>query len=167
MENKFTKAALTAVLVNNDMHYMHLLSKGKDFDKSHNLAQEYYEKIDGDVDYLMELALEVGADIYNYTVAGKLLPEYQIEDRPEYDYPTIIDCLRTKIGVYVTSLQELRNSTEQSDIQSRLDDMVRDWQKELNYRLVRREEVPVVSGFINTGIDERIVERVNNPYTEI
>ena len=64
--NIFTKTALIAVLVNNDFHYMHLLSIGRDFDKSHNLAQDYYDMIDGEVDYLMELALEVKAPIYNY-----------------------------------------------------------------------------------------------------
>ena len=76
----FTKTALIAVLVNNDFHYMHLLSIGRDFDKSHNLAQDYYDMLDGEVDYLMELALEVKAPIYNYTQAGELIPEYQIDE---------------------------------------------------------------------------------------
>lgn len=155
--NIFTKAALTAVLVNNDFHYMHFLSSGKDFDKSHNLAQEYYDKIDDEVDYLMELALEVQAPVYNYTVAGQMLPEYQPESKPSYDYPTLIECLKNKIAEYITVLKELRNSTSDDSIQSRLDDMVRDWEKELNYRLERRTEKPIIlRGFINTGFDDRM-----------
>lgn len=154
--NIFTKAALIAVLVNNDFHYMHFLSSGKDFDKSHNLAQEYYDRIDDEVDYLMELALEVQAPVYNYTVAGQFVPDYQPEDKFSYDYSTLIECLKSKITIYIQTLKELRNSTDNDSIQSRLDDMVRDWEKELNYRLNRRTEKPIISGFINTGFDDRM-----------
>lgn len=160
-QNMYTQAAMTAVLVNNDFHYMHLLSLGKDFDKSHNLAQEYYTKIEDEVDYLMELALEVGAPIYNYTKAGEVVPEYQPEDKTSYDYPTLIECLKKKIQVYTITLRNLRNSTDNDSIQSRLDDMLRDWEKELYYKLVRRTESPVTSSFINTGLDKRISE-LNN-----
>lgn len=154
--NVFTKTALIAVLVNNDFHYAHLMSSGRDFDKSHNLAQEYYEKIDGEVDYLMELALEVQAPVYNYTVAGQLIPDYQPENKPSYDYQTLIECLKSKITIYIQALKELRNSVDNDSIQSRLDDMIRDWEKELNYKLYRRTEKPVISGFINTGLDDMV-----------
>lgn len=159
--NIFTKTALIAVLVNNDFHYMHLMSNGKDFDKSHNLAQEYYEKIENDVDYLMELALEVQAPVYNYTVAGQLIPEYQVEDKSAYDYPTIIECLKAKLTIYIQALIELRNNCNNDSIQSKLDDMIRDWEKELNYKLHRRTERPMINGFINTGLDSRVSEFIN------
>lgn len=154
--NPFTKAALTSVLVNNDFHYMHLLSRGRDFDKSHNLAQDYYEMIDDEVDYLMELALEVGAPIANYTRAGEVVTDYIPECLPEYDYQTLIECLSCKIAVYVTALKELRAFTNNDSIQSVLDDMIRNWEKELNYRLARRDERSVGNVFINTGLDSRI-----------
>lgn len=153
--NPFTRAALVAVLVNNDFHYMHLMAKGADFDKSHNLAQEYYEKIDPEVDYLMELALEVGAPIFNYTLAGEIVDDYVPESLSEYDYQTLISHLRGKIDDYIVSLKSLRQNTDNDSIHSRLDDMVRDWEKELNYRLVRRIENPVLNQFVNTGLDGR------------
>ena len=158
----FTKTALIAVLVNNDFHYMHLLSIGRDFDKSHNLAQEYYDKIDDEVDYLMELALEVKAPIYNYTQAGELIPEYPIENKSGYDYQTLISCLKNKITIYLSALRTLRNSTDNNSIQSRLDDMIRDWEKELNYRLEKRTEKPMLPGFINTGLDARLSSLYEN-----
>lgn len=163
--NPFTRAALIAVLVNNDFHYLHLNSIGEDFDKSHNLAQEYYQKIEEDVDYLMELALEVHAPIYNYTLAGQIIHDHVPESEPSYDYPTLIEALKSKIGEYISALQSVREYTSDSSIQSRLDDMIRDWEKELNYKLVRRTEMPRISEFINTGFDERmskLYEQRNN-----
>lgn len=162
--NPFTKAAVISVLVNNDFHYMHLLSSGKDFDKSHNLAQEYYDLIDDDVDYLMELALEVGAPIINYTKAGDLISDYTPESMTNYDYQTLIKHLSDKISVYISALKELRVYTDNESIQSRLDDMIRDWEKELNYRLARRIEPSVNNIFINTGLDSRVSESVNYRY---
>lgn len=155
-QNAFTLAAMTAVLVSNDLHYVHLLAKGEDFDKSHNLAQDYYEKVDEEVDYLMELAIEVGAPIYNYSVAGEVVSDYATEEGDSYDYASTIEVIKNKVAVYITALKDLRQATEDSSIQSRLDDMLRDWEKELFYRLARRTEPTPVNSFINTGLDERV-----------
>lgn len=154
--NPFTRAALVAVLVNNDFHYMHLNSVGKDFDKSHNLAQEYYQKIEEEIDYLMEMSLEVQAPVFNYTLAGQIVEDYVPESEPSYDYPTLIESLKNKIGTYILALKSVREFTVNTSIQSRLDDMIRDWEKELNYKLMRRTETPRLGGFINTGFDERM-----------
>lgn len=145
----YTKTALIAVLVNNDFHYIHFLAEGSDFDKIHNLAQSYYEKIEPEVDYLMELALENGEEIFNYTMAGqllnmagKVLPAYQPEDLKSYgSYQQVIIRLIEKITAYREALQELRDSTTNASIQSKLDDMIRYWEKEQRYRLARRLEL--------------------------
>ena len=138
----YTKTALIAVLVNNDFHYIHFLAEGSDFDKIHNLAQSYYEKIEPEVDFLMELALENGEEIFNYTMAGKVLPAYQPEDLKSYgSYQQVIIRLIEKITIYREALQELRDSTTNASIQSKLDDMIRYWEKEQRYRLARRLEL--------------------------
>ena len=149
--NLYTRTALVAVLVNNDFHYMHLLSAGADFDKSHDLAQSYYEKIEPEIDYLMELALENNAPVYNYSIARDVLQDYAPEDKPAYDYQTIINCLKAKIIVYLNALKKLRDYTEDNSIQSYLDDLIRGWEKELNYKLARRTESYVLNGFLKTG----------------
>ena len=162
-QDRYTQAAMTAVLVDNDFHYMHLMSKGEDFDKSHNLAAEYYDKIEEDVDYLMELALEVGAPIYNFSVAGNIIPEYEPEDKQGYDYPTLISCLKDKIQYYTDVLRKLRISvTEDTSIQSKLDDMLRYWEKELFYKLERRgTSGTTIGNFVNTGLDEFVSKYFN------
>ena len=160
-QNAFTTAAMTAVLVNNDFHYMHLLAKGVDFDKSHSLAQEYYTQIEDEVDYLMELCLEVGAPIYNYTQAGEVVTDYQSENESEYDYVTLIEHLKSRIQIYTITLRNLRNITDNPSIQSKLDDMLRYWEKELYYKLVSRTEpATATSVFVNTGLDERVSRNV-------
>lgn len=151
--NLYTRTALIAVLVNNDFHYIHLLSAGADFDKSHNLAQSYYEMIEPEIDYLMELALENGAPMYNYSIARDIIHDYVPEDKPSYDYQSVINCLKTKIAIYLDALKKLRDYTDNS-IQSYLDDLIRGWEKELNYKLARRTER---YNFVNTGLDARIL----------
>ena len=147
---------MTAVLVNNDFHYMHLLSAGADFDKSHDLAQSYYEKIEPEIDYLMELALENNAPVYNYSLARDIIQDYVPEDKPAYDYQSVINCLKTKIIVYLNTLKNLRNNITDNSIQSYLDDLIRGWEKELNYKLARRTERYGLNGFVNTGLDAKI-----------
>lgn len=156
--NFFTETASIAVLVKNDLHYMHLLSNGEDFDKSHELTQSYYERLGNEVDDLMELALEASAPICNPTLANQVIPDYQPEDKTSYDYPTIVACVIEKLSIYVSALRGLRNETGNDSVQSKLDDMIRYWEKEINYKLQRRSiSRPMISGFINTGLDDRIV----------
>ena len=136
--NIFTLVSAVSVLVSNDIHYMHFLSKGVDFDKCHLLAQEYYERLNEEVDYLTELAVEQGGEICNFTNALSLVPNYQPEQLDAYDYPTIIKCITNKLNIYLDYLVDLRNAVEDADIQSKLDDMIRYWRKEIDYKLARR-----------------------------
>lgn len=86
VEKRFLTAAEIAFLISNDINYMHLLSKGKDFDKFRNLAESYYKMLDEEVDYLMKLVLENGDIICNYMKNREILPDYI----PEEKHPTTI-----------------------------------------------------------------------------
>lgn len=94
--NEFIKTIMTLVLVKNDCHYMHLMSKGEDFDKSHHLTQDYFESLGYVIDIISEMALESGNTMYNYSLAGQIIPDYAPENLPAYDYPTLIEHLKTK-----------------------------------------------------------------------
>lgn len=163
--NEFIKTIMTLVLVKNDCHYMHLMSKGEDFDKSHHLTQDYFESLGYVIDIISEMALESGNTMYNYSLAGQIIPDYAPENLPAYDYPTLIEHLKTKIAIVVASLQTLRESITDTSIQSKLDDIIRNWESELNYKLNRRSEPSVnMSGFINTGLDAMTVESYNKTH---
>ena len=161
--NEFIKTIMTLVLVKNDCHYMHLMSKGKDFDKSHNLTQDYFESLDYVIDVVSEMALETGNTMYNYSLAGQIIPDYVPENLPAYDYPTLIDHLKSHITTVVVSLQKLRESVTDTSVQSKLDDIIRNWEVELNYKLHRRSEPSPVhmGGFVNTGLDAMTVDNYN------
>lgn len=163
--NEFIKAIMTLVLVKNDCHYMHLMSKGEDFDKSHNLTQDYFDTLGYVIDVISEMALESGNTMYNYSLASQIIPDYVPENLPAYDYPTLIEHLKAKIAVVVASLQTLRESVTDTSIQSKLDDIIRNWKSELNYKLNRRSEPSVdMSGFINTGLDAMTVKNYNKSH---
>lgn len=138
MLSPYTNAALTAQLVANDLHYMHYMVTGEDFDKSHLLAGEYYEQLGEEVDYLFELALEVGQPIVNPTLAGTVVEGYVPESGVGYDYATLVDHITSRIAMYVASLKVLRSYAQDESIQSKIDDMVRGWEKELYYKQTRR-----------------------------
>ena len=161
--NEFIKTIMTLVLVKNDCHYMHLMSKGKDFDKSHNLTQDYFESLDYVIDVVSEMALETGNTMYNYSLAGQIINDYVPENLPAYDYPTLIEHLKSHITTVVVSLQKLRESVTDTSVQSKLDDIIRNWEVELNYKLHRRSEPSPVhmGGFVNTGLDAMTVDNYN------
>lgn len=157
--NIFTKINLIAVLVKNDVQYLHWLAKGKDFDKSHLLTKEYYEQLAEECDYLTELTIEQGYPIINPSKALEFIEEYPTEEAQEYNYQEVVSVLKDKLTFYMDSLNDLREECGVSSIESKLDDMVRYWEKEVNYKLERRtdeEHHHMLDSFINTGLDQRI-----------
>jgi len=156
----FTRAAALAVLIGNDFWYMHLYAKDKDFDKSHRLTGDYYDRLGWESDDLMELSIEVGAEVFNPSEVGKWLPEYTPESDKAYSYGTIVTKAQEKLRLYLTALKDMRDSTSRTDIQSRLDECLRYWEKELNYKLAARAGqagVPsMLVGFVNSGLDNEL-----------
>lgn len=158
--NPFTRAAALAVLLSNDFWYMHLYAKDADFDKSHHLTNSYYDKLSYEGDELMELCVEIGVDVINPSEANKWIPAYTPETDKIYSYGTIVAKAQEKIGLYITALHDMRSATSRSDIQSRLDECLRYWEKELNYRLAARAGQPsapsMLIGFVNSGLDNEL-----------
>lgn len=138
MNNIYNIAACTATVCSNDIKYMHLLADGEDFDKIHNLAEEYYAQLSDDADYLYELAIEHHEHITNPNFALEELDDYDIQAKSSYDYPELIKNLKEIISRYINCLQTIRDVTTENDVQSFCDDKMRFWKKELNYKLEHR-----------------------------
>ena len=164
VDNPFTKAAAIALLAGNDFWLMHICSKDSDFDKSHQLTGQYYERLSVEADMLMELAMEQNQPVFNPTDALNIVENWSPERRAAYDYGTIVDVSKSIILQYISALRELRNSTDRTDIESRVDDILGYWEKELNYKLARRTNI-LLSGFVNTGLDDALVQFVTPPKT--
>lgn len=133
----YSTAYYSAVALANDMKHIHTHAKGKLFDNIHNICNEYYEKANEDADTLAELAIEKGDIILN---SSYLLDElnYKPTNYSKYDFELAMSTAKGCIEKYLKVLADLRNKTNDSSVQSLLDDTVRYWKKEKDYKIKAR-----------------------------
>ena len=134
----YPKTACAAVLAANDIHHIHFNVKGCGFDKIHWVTDDYYHKLNTEVDELTELAIEKGHHVPNLTLAGKIV-EWPIQSELCYDYDAATRAICKVLSTYVNHLITLRDSSE-SDVASKIDEYIRFWNKELHYKMEHRLE---------------------------
>lgn len=133
----YSTAYYSAVALANDMKHIHTHAKGTLFDNIHNICNEYYEKANEDADTLAELAIEKGDTILN---SSYLLDElnYKPTNYSDYYFDLAMRVVEGCIEKYVKVLADLRNKTDDPSVQSLLDDIVRYWKKEKDYKIKAR-----------------------------
>lgn len=133
----YSTAYYSAVALANDMKHIHTHAKGTLFDNIHNICNEYYEKANEDADTLAELAIEKGDTILNssYLLDGL---KYKPTNYSDYYFDLAMRVAEGCIEKYVKVLTELRNKTDDPSVQSLLDDIVRYWKKEKDYKIKAR-----------------------------
>lgn len=156
------RLAILMQLISNDLHHVHFQATDEDFDKTHDLMSHYYEELNEQVDIVMEIALEKGENIANLSTAMNVLPDYHIEVMDHYSYKDAVDVAIKKLSMLVGAINQVRESTDDNSIQSKLDDITRGWEKELNYKLNRRS-VPRIGSVpvIDNGVDDEVVGYMN------
>lgn len=133
----YSTAYYSAVALANDMKHIHTHAKGTLFDNIHNICNEYYEKANEEADALAELAIEKGDIIFN---SSYLLSElnYKPTNYSNYDFDLAMHVVEDCIEKYLVVLANLRNKTDDPSVQSLLDDMMRYWNKEKDYKIKAR-----------------------------
>ena len=133
----YSIAYYSAVALANDMKHIHTHAKGALFDNIHAICNEYYEKANEEADTLAELAIEKGDTILN---SSYLLDElnYKPTNYSKYDFELAMRTARGCIEKYLKVLADLRNKTDDPSVQSLLDDIVRYWKKEKDYKIKAR-----------------------------
>ena len=133
----YSTAYYSAVALANDMKHIHTHSKGTLFDNIHNICNEYYEKANEEADTLAELAMEKGDTILNpsYLLDGL---NYKPTNYSKYDFELAMSTAKCCIEKYLKVLADLRNKTNDPSVQSLLDDMMRYWKKEKDYKIKAR-----------------------------
>lgn len=133
----YSTAYYSTVALANDMKHIHTHAKGTLFDNIHSICNEYYEKANEEADTLAELAIEKGDTILN---SSYMLDElnYKPTNYSKYDFELAMSLARGCIEKYVKVLTDLRNKTDDSSVQSLLDDMLRYWKKEKDYKIKAR-----------------------------
>ena len=133
----YSTAYYSAVALANDMKHIHTHAKGTLFDNIHNICNEYYEKANEEADALAELAMEKGDTILNpsYLLDGL---NYKPTNYSKYDFELAMSTAKGCIEKYLKVLTDLRNKTNDPSVQSLLDDMMRYWKKEKDYKIKAR-----------------------------
>lgn len=181
----YIRLACVSILFANDMKHIHLHSVGKNFDRIHKLTEEYYNQVSDESDYLCELAIENGQSMVNPTQAGTKVPEWIPESGSEYGYADAVAAINTKLSMYLRELEVVRDSSVYEDIKSKLDDMMRYWNKELRYKMVQRSKLDCsndceeglekslntlntpLNCFVNHGTDEVILKAISTDDSEV
>lgn len=133
----YSTAYYSAVALANDMKHIHTHAKGTLFDNIHVICNEYYEKANEEADTLAELAMEKGDIILNpsYLLNGL---NYKPTNYSKYDFELAMRTAKGCIEKYVKVLTDLRNKTDDTSVQSLLDDIARYWKKEKDYKIKAR-----------------------------
>jgi DNA-binding ferritin-like protein len=140
MNFELNQLANLAQLFLNDCQYVHWNCSGAHFDDIHNVARDYYYRLQVDIDWFIEKAISKGFAISNMTCLQQAVPPevWQPESSSHYNMTQFIAFLQTKGLDY---LEALKNSPQdESEIQSRIDDMINYWSTELEYKNTRRSE---------------------------
>lgn len=141
LNDTLIKASMNSVLCSNNIKHVHYHSAGAKFKDIHELGDEYYAKMSEDTDFLFELGEEAGVHMPNPTYARSFVDNDYQEDYTEdsYEYPSGIIAYQDIIRSHITALVSLKDYVTE-DISSSLDEMIRYWNKEVDYRLAKRVE---------------------------
>nr|DAD84167.1 MAG TPA: DNA protection during starvation protein-like protein, dodecamer, Iron-binding protein [Siphoviridae sp. ctsIQ24] len=129
-----------AVCLANDMKHIHTHIKGRKFDMIHNICNEYYEKASKDADDLVELAIEYDESVMNASYAAELI-KYNPANLKAYNYEEAINTVYNSISYYVEELENALATNFDSDVENLLQEYLRYWKKENNYKNKARMEV--------------------------
>lgn len=138
--DKYERLYYAAVCFTNDMKHVHLHAVGNKFDRIHALAGEYYDKANDEADTFAELALEYGKNVSNASYAASLIG-YKPCAYSHVNWEIALKEFDIRIRQYLTAMEQVRYSGDIStDVESLLDDIMRDWKKEVNYKNKKRME---------------------------
>lgn len=140
----YIKLVYTTQAIANDMKYLHWNCCGYQFDRIHEITEDYYNKLNADLDLFAELALEQpGITLSNPSNMARKLDWSCIEDTNNIDGKAALDYIGNLICQYITCLNEVyyeKHRVVPADVKAELDSIVRFWTKELNYKVARRRK---------------------------
>ena len=141
---QYTKLVYTTQAIANDMKYIHWNCCGSQFDRIHGITEEYYNKLNVDLDFFAELALEYpGLTLANPSNMARKLDWPCIEDTNSIDSKMALELISKLITNYITSLKEVyyeEHGVISADVKAELDPIIRFWTKEVNYKIARRRK---------------------------
>lgn len=122
-----------ATALANDMKHVHFHAIGPKFDRIHSICEGYYNKAAEDADLLGELAMEYGQPVQNPSYAADEIG-YTPTNQREYGWEGSLDVIRAAIDYYIGKLNDVLATPLDSDVENLLQELLRYWKKENNYK---------------------------------
>lgn len=145
-------AYLCVVLANNLQH-IHFHAVGKQFDKIHELAGEYYRHFRYRCDAFAEIALQGNVKLDNFNNASQHVSDVDVETNDHYNYEDGMRAIDKSLKIAIEHLENIRSMAESSrkDIQSTLDDELSYLYQQSNYAMNRRLNDPISESYSLIG----------------
>ena len=141
----FINLAYKLICAANDLKHIHTHTSGPFFFTIHEIIGEYYEECSNQADYVTELALEFGETMENPSLAANLV-DWKVTNMAEYDLKTaiysVISTVKSrptgkKIEIYDAMVEVDNKKSITPDVKSKIEEFMRYWAKENNYKLER------------------------------
>ena len=116
-----------------NLYILHWMSSGNDMMKLHNLSEEMYGELQGEIDTIGELLVEKQGTVPQLDFPCDYIPVQQ------YDFQAGLDQIKSLISMYIDCI-DYAYCNQDSDVQSTLDEWLRYWKKQLNY-FVKGQEI--------------------------
>lgn len=126
---------LGAVVLYNNLKMIHWNAIGKDFFTLHEKLDSYLEQAMSDIDWLGELCMELNNDAPN---PGTASTETLITEG-SFTIDEGFALVKTAIDEFVACL-DMNYVNFDHDIQSEMDNTIRYWRKEANYKVARQQQ---------------------------
>lgn len=133
MAKELAMLCYTATALANDMKHVHFHAIGPKFDRIHSICQEYYDKASSDADELGELAMEYGQPVQNLSYASEEIG-YTPTNHQNYSWEEAMNIIHDCIDYYIEQLEKVLATPLDSDVENLLQEYLRYWKKENNYK---------------------------------
>lgn len=133
----FINLAYKLICAANDLKHIHTHASGPFFFTIHEVVGEYYDECSNQADYVTELALEFGEIMENPNLAADLV-NWQETNMAEYDLKTAIYSVKDIMSDIYDAMVEVDNEESITpDTKNKIEEFMRYWSKENNYKLER------------------------------
>ena len=127
------------VVVSNDMKHIHTHAKGPRFDRIHSICNEYYEKANEQSDTLVEMAIEYSQEVHNASNAATMIG-HRPTNQVSYGWNESLNVIQASLQMLIEAFEMAIAHGLDSDVVSQLDEYLRYWKKEANYKNRARME---------------------------
>lgn len=131
-----TQLFIQANQFSRNLHMIHWLSIGNDMEKLHLKAEELYGELDEEIDLLAELIVEKTGTIIDINK----IETWNTVGTQNRTFQQGIECIKQDAQSFIDYI-DITYPNQPSDVQSILDDWLRYWNKQINYFIVREQEV--------------------------